>query len=72
VPRPPKRAARSAPTQAKSWRNASSSSCRATAMPNGLSALGFDDSQLDALATGAEPQYRRHSKRADRPSVATI
>jgi alcohol dehydrogenase class IV len=31
---------------------------RATAMPNGLSALGFDESHLDALATGAEPQYR--------------
>src|SRR5882672_3637354 len=31
---------------------------RATGMPNGLAALGFDDTQLDALATGAEPQYR--------------
>jgi hydroxyacid-oxoacid transhydrogenase len=31
---------------------------RATAMPNGLGALGFDASHLDALATGAEPQYR--------------
>ncbi len=31
---------------------------RATAMPNGLSALGFDDSHVDALASGAEPQYR--------------
>ena len=31
---------------------------RATAMPNGLTALGFDASHLDALATGAEPQYR--------------
>ncbi|CAG0997848.1 alcohol dehydrogenase [Burkholderiales bacterium] len=31
---------------------------RATGMPNGLSALGFDDSHVDALATGAEPQYR--------------
>jgi alcohol dehydrogenase class IV len=31
---------------------------RATAMPNGLGALGFDTSHLDALATGAEPQYR--------------
>ena len=31
---------------------------RATAMPNGLAALGFDRSQLDALAAGAEPQYR--------------
>jgi len=31
---------------------------RATAMPNGLAALGFDDSHLEALATGAEPQYR--------------
>jgi alcohol dehydrogenase class IV len=31
---------------------------RATKMPNGLEALGFDESQVDALATGAEPQYR--------------
>jgi len=31
---------------------------RATGMPNGLSALGFGEEQLDALATGAEPQYR--------------
>ena len=31
---------------------------RATAMPNGLTALGFDASHLDSLATGAEPQYR--------------
>jgi hydroxyacid-oxoacid transhydrogenase len=31
---------------------------RATDMPNGLSALGFDEGDLDALATGAEPQYR--------------
>jgi alcohol dehydrogenase class IV len=31
---------------------------RATSMPNGLAALGFDASHLDALATGAEPQYR--------------
>ena len=31
---------------------------RATAMPNGLTALGFDASHLDALALGAEPQYR--------------
>jgi alcohol dehydrogenase class IV len=31
---------------------------RATAMPNGLTALGFDATHLDALATGAEPQYR--------------
>ena len=31
---------------------------RATAMPNGLRALGFDASHVDALATGAEPQYR--------------
>jgi alcohol dehydrogenase class IV len=31
---------------------------RATSMPNGLKALGFDASHLDALATGAEPQYR--------------
>jgi hydroxyacid-oxoacid transhydrogenase len=27
-------------------------------MPNGLAALGFDDDQIDALAAGAEPQYR--------------
>src|SRR4030095_10468325 len=31
---------------------------RATAMPNGLAALGFDDSHVDALATGAEAPYR--------------
>jgi hydroxyacid-oxoacid transhydrogenase len=31
---------------------------RATGMPNGLTALGFDATHLDALATGAEPQYR--------------
>ena len=31
---------------------------RATDMPNGLSALGFTEEHLDALATGAEPQYR--------------
>jgi hydroxyacid-oxoacid transhydrogenase len=31
---------------------------RATGMPNGLSALGFAEDSLDALATGAEPQYR--------------
>ena len=31
---------------------------RATGMPNGLSALGFTEADLDALATGAEPQYR--------------
>jgi alcohol dehydrogenase class IV len=31
---------------------------RATGMPNGLTALGFDASHLDALTTGAEPQYR--------------
>ncbi len=31
---------------------------RATAMPNGLAALGFDERHVDALATGAEPQYR--------------
>jgi alcohol dehydrogenase class IV len=31
---------------------------RATKMPNGLTALGFDSSHVDALATGAEPQYR--------------
>ena len=31
---------------------------RATDMPNGLAALGFDESHLDALATASEPQYR--------------
>ena len=31
---------------------------RATEMPNGIGALGFGEAQLDALATGAEPQYR--------------
>lgn len=31
---------------------------RATGMPNGLSALGFGPDDVDALATGAEPQYR--------------
>lgn len=31
---------------------------RATGMPNGLAALGFTEDDLDALATGAEPQYR--------------
>jgi len=31
---------------------------RATNMPNGLQALGFGDAQIDALADGAEPQYR--------------
>ena len=31
---------------------------RATGMPNGLTALGFEEAQIDALATGAEPQYR--------------
>jgi alcohol dehydrogenase class IV len=31
---------------------------RATGMPNGLSALGFGDAHVDALAQGAEPQYR--------------
>ncbi|HQR12782.1 MAG TPA: hydroxyacid-oxoacid transhydrogenase [Casimicrobiaceae bacterium] len=29
-----------------------------TGMPNGLSALGFGEDQIDALADGAEPQYR--------------
>jgi len=29
-----------------------------TRMPNGLTALGFTESAIDALATGAEPQYR--------------
>jgi len=27
-------------------------------MPNGLSALGFSEADIDALAVGAEPQYR--------------
>ena len=31
---------------------------RATDMPNGLAALGFTEAHVDALATGAEPQYR--------------
>src|ERR1700751_5408339 len=31
---------------------------RATGMPNGLTALGFDETHLEALTTGAEPQYR--------------
>jgi len=31
---------------------------RATGMPNGLTALGFGEQDVDALATGAEPQYR--------------
>ena len=31
---------------------------KATGMPNGLSALGFGEADLDALAIGAEPQYR--------------
>jgi alcohol dehydrogenase class IV len=31
---------------------------RAAGMPNGLAALGFGEADLDALATGAEPQYR--------------
>ena len=31
---------------------------RAVDMPNGLSALGFGEGDIDALATGAEPQYR--------------
>ena len=31
---------------------------RATGMPNGLTALGFGEDDVDALATGAEPQYR--------------
>ena len=29
---------------------------RATGMPNGLTALGFGEAQVDALAAGAEPQ----------------
>ena len=31
---------------------------RATRMPNGLSALGFGEADVEALARGAEPQYR--------------
>ena len=31
---------------------------RAAGMPNGLAALGFGAADLDALATGAQPQYR--------------
>ncbi|MGH8850334.1 MAG: hydroxyacid-oxoacid transhydrogenase [Casimicrobiaceae bacterium] len=31
---------------------------RAAGMPNGLAALGFGAADVDALATGAEPQYR--------------
>jgi alcohol dehydrogenase class IV len=31
---------------------------RAAGMPNGLAALGFRASDVDALVTGAEPQYR--------------
>jgi len=31
---------------------------RATRMPNGLTALGFGEGEIEALATGAEPQYR--------------
>jgi hydroxyacid-oxoacid transhydrogenase len=31
---------------------------KATEMPNGLTALGFGEKEIDALATGAEPQYR--------------
>ena len=31
---------------------------RAVEMPNGLSALGFGDGDIDALTAGAEPQYR--------------
>jgi len=31
---------------------------KATEMPNGLTALGFGEDQIDALATRAEPQYR--------------
>jgi hypothetical protein len=27
-------------------------------MPNGLTALGLGEGEIDALATGAEPQYR--------------
>ena len=31
---------------------------KATGMPNGLSALGFGEGEIDALTSGAEPQYR--------------
>ena len=31
---------------------------RAAGMPNGLTALGLGEDQVDALATGAQPQYR--------------
>jgi alcohol dehydrogenase class IV len=31
---------------------------RSAGMPNGLAALGFGAADVDALATGAEPQYR--------------
>src|SRR5438067_531107 len=31
---------------------------KTTGMPNGLTALGFGEKEIDALATGAEPQYR--------------
>jgi alcohol dehydrogenase class IV len=31
---------------------------RATDLPNGIGELGFGEAQLDALAKGAEPQYR--------------
>ena len=31
---------------------------KTTGMPNGLTALGFGENEIDALATGAEPQYR--------------
>jgi len=31
---------------------------RATGMPNGLTSLGFGEADVDALARGAEPQYR--------------
>ena len=31
---------------------------KVTGMPNGLTALGFGETEIDALATGAEPQYR--------------
>ena len=54
----PKRAARRTPMQARCSRGRVIELMRATAMPNGLTALGFDASHLDALATGAEPQYR--------------
>ena len=57
----PRRATRATPgptTRARCSRGRVIELMRATGMPNGLSALGFDESHVDALATGAEPQYR--------------